>query len=421
MSSPVAGGELWGWYEDEILRFELGSGGLIDLQANVSMWDYANFTWTNNRARLNVGGMLDLYKGPSVFADALTGAGTVTRTYNGTGNTLTVGVAGGSGTFDGTIAGSLAFTKTGSGTQTLSGVNTYTGATTVSGGKLTIDANSINGTSGVSIGAAEFNYNSATALSKSVVFTGTGGTLSGTGTISTAVTVTSGNTLAPGSGVGTLSLGAGLTIAAGGIFNWENNGVNTLGTGDVVNVGGTTTISSTVDTGSQLDLQFAAGTSFSNAFWNTNRSWEFIAGGITAGNLFDASNIDIFIDDVQQGSNNVIPYHGAFTTAVSGSNLKLVWTTVLHGDTNSDNVVDAADYIAIKTNFGLTGIEATLEKGNVTGVMGVDGTVDWDDLQVLMANFGTRSVGGAPATPEPATLGLLAIGALAILRRRRRS
>jgi hypothetical protein len=39
-----------------------------------------------------------------------------------------------------------------------------------------------------------------------------------------------------------------------------------------------------------------------------------------------------------------------------------------------------------------------------------------------MANFGARSGGGAPAaTPEPATLGLLAIGALAILRRRRRA
>jgi hypothetical protein len=37
-----------------------------------------------------------------------------------------------------------------------------------------------------------------------------------------------------------------------------------------------------------------------------------------------------------------------------------------------------------------------------------------------MANFATRSVGGAPPAPEPATLGLLAIGALAVLRRRRK-
>jgi hypothetical protein len=38
-----------------------------------------------------------------------------------------------------------------------------------------------------------------------------------------------------------------------------------------------------------------------------------------------------------------------------------------------------------------------------------------------MANFGTRSVGEAPPTPEPATLGLLAIGALALLKRKRKS
>jgi len=418
----ISDGDFWDYYKTAIVKFQLGSGGLIDVQAGSTLWGYAFFDWTNNLARLNVDGELDLYRGPSVFADALTGAGTVTRTYAGTGNTLTVGVADGSGTFSGTITGTspLNFTKTGSGTQTLTGVNTYTGATTVSGGKLTIDANSINGTSGVSIGAAEFNYNSATALSKNVSFTSTGGTLSGTGAISTAVTVTSGNTLAPGSSVGTLTLG-GLAIAAGGIFNWENNGVNTLGTGDVANVGGTTTISSTVDTGSQLDLQFAAGTSFSNAFWNTNRSWDFITGGVTAGNLFDASNIDIFINSVQQGTTNIITREGAFTTAVSGGNLQLVWTTVLHGDTNGDNVVDAADYIALKTNFGLTGIGATLEKGNVTGAVGVDGTVDWDDLQVLMANFGKTLPAPAAPAPEPATLGLLAIGALALLRRRRRA
>jgi len=359
-----------------------------------------------------------------VYVDALTGSGLVDRTWGSLGGvqTVTVGVDNGSGTFSGIIkntTGTIAFTKTGSGTQTLTGTNTYTGATTVSGGKLTIDANSINGTSGVSIGAAEFNYNSATALSKNVVFAGTGGTLSGTGTISTAVTVTSGNTLAPGSSVGTLTLG-GLAIAAGGIFNWENNGVNTLGTGDVANVtGGTTTISSTINTGSQLDLQFAAGTSFSNAFWNTNRSWEFITGGgVTAGNLFDASNIDIFINSVQQGTTNIITREGAFTTAVSGGNLQLVWTTVLHGDTNGDNVVDAADYIALKTNLGLTGTGATLEKGNVTGAMGVDGTVDWDDLQVLMANFGKTLPAPAAPAPEPCSAMLLMFGAAALLRRR---
>jgi fibronectin-binding autotransporter adhesin len=88
----------------------------------------------------------------------------------------------------------------------------------------------------------------------------------------------------------------------------------------------------------------------------------------------------------------------------------------LPGDTNEDGVVDAIDYIALKTHFGMTE-GATLAQGDLDE----NGTVDWADLQILMDNFGTRSIGGAPAIPEPATLGLLAIGALAILRRRRRS
>jgi len=85
----------------------------------------------------------------------------------------------------------------------------------------------------------------------------------------------------------------------------------------------------------------------------------------------------------------------------------------LFGDANGDVVVDAADYITVKRNFGMT-TGATLKNGDFNG----DGDVDWDDLQTLMSHFGDRSSGSAPA-PEPATLGLLAIGALALLRRRR--
>jgi len=93
-----------------------------------------------------------------------------------------------------------------------------------------------------------------------------------------------------------------------------------------------------------------------------------------------------------------------------------VTLNIIPGDTNSDKVVDAADYIALKSNFGLT-TGASLAQGDFDK----DGDVDWADLQTLMGIFSTRSIGGAPAaTPEPATLGLLAIGALAVIRRRRK-
>lgn len=131
--------------------------------------------------------------------------------------TLQPQVAGVTKTYSGTIVGAagMTLTKTGPGTQVLGGINTYTGLTSVNGGKLTISATgTINASSGVSIGAGEFNYNSATALSKSVSFSTSGGILSGSGTITPLVTVSSNNTLAPGnSAIGTLSFGTGLSLA----------------------------------------------------------------------------------------------------------------------------------------------------------------------------------------------------------------
>jgi hypothetical protein len=86
----------------------------------------------------------------------------------------------------------------------------------------------------------------------------------------------------------------------------------------------------------------------------------------------------------------------------------------LPGDADGDGVVDAADYITVKRNFGMTG--AQWAQGDFSG----DRQVNWTDLQILMANFGTRGVGGstAPAAPEPGSVMLLMFGAAALLRRR---
>ena len=85
------------------------------------------------------------------------------------------------------------------------------------------------------------------------------------------------------------------------------------------------------------------------------------------------------------------------------------------GDADGDGDVDAADYITLKSNIGqATG--AVLADGDFDE----DGDVDWADLVILQDNYG-EGLAGAPGTiPEPATLGLLAIGALAVVRRRRK-
>jgi hypothetical protein len=86
------------------------------------------------------------------------------------------------------------------------------------------------------------------------------------------------------------------------------------------------------------------------------------------------------------------------------------------GDTNGDFVVDAADFINLKANFGMT-TGATLGQGDIA--VPADGAVDWTDLNTLIGNMSPGGSGTAAVTPEPATLSLLALGGLAVLRRRR--
>jgi hypothetical protein len=188
---------------------------------------------------VTVNGILNLVAssatGRTVSVKSLTGAGSVFGSMTAANtNTTTLALNGTSGstTFSGVISngpgtGALALTKSGGSTQILSGTNTYTGNTTVSGGTLTIaSTGTINSSSGVLIGAGNFNYNSSTALTPAITFTGTGGTLSGSGTVG-AITLTTGNTISPGNSPGTLTTGNEVWNG-GATYVWEIN--NATGT-----------------------------------------------------------------------------------------------------------------------------------------------------------------------------------------------
>ncbi len=115
----------------------------------------------------------------NAFSEAintLTGSGQVDL---GTIGSLTVGVSGGSSTFGGTIVGSGGLIKSGNGTFTLTGNNTYTGATTVSNGIVNIQSNTALG--GTGTGTTVADKASLQLQGVSLTITGESLTLNGSG------------------------------------------------------------------------------------------------------------------------------------------------------------------------------------------------------------------------------------------------
>jgi hypothetical protein len=103
-----------------------------------------------------------------------------------------------------------------------------------------------------------------------------------------------------------------------------------------------------------------------------------------------------------------------------------------YGDANLDGAVDGSDYTLIDNGF------TNHLSGWQNGDFNYDGVVDGSDYTLIDNAFNTQGAslgsnpaaliagstsqiaGGTSAVPEPATLGLLGLGAIGLLGRRRR-
>ena len=283
------------------------TGGVIDIVSGTTLVNggWAKGKWGENKAGLQVNGTFDLRDGEWVGADALTGSGVVTQAdvdgwYT---SGLILGVNNGGGTFTGTITDSnngtdnIQLHKYGTGTQILTGTNTYSSSTVVGGGKLTISGTgSINNTTGISIGAAEFNYNSSTALTQAVSFSGTGGTLSGSGTINQAVSIPTGNTLLIGNSVGQMNFGSSLGLGGTTMMEIEGTvGAGLAGGHDFANVAGALTYGGT--------LTLALGTTFGTGTYSWNL---FDFAGADGGTFSTITLADQYSGSLLDGDSNGI-------------------------------------------------------------------------------------------------------------------
>jgi fibronectin-binding autotransporter adhesin len=255
----------------------------------------------------------------------------------------TIGGAG-SGTLSGILSGSgINLTKVGSGTVTLSGVNTYSGATSITGGTLSIGATtglgSTTSTTVSSGSALDIAFSSGTLGNTNTInLNGTGISLAGaltfsgtSSTLSNAIALQTNSTIG-GAGSGTLSgilSGSGINLTKVGSGTVTLSGVNTYSgatsiTGGTLSIGATTglgsTTSTTVSSGSALNIAFSSGTLGNTNTINLNGSGISLAGALTfSGTSSTLSNaIALQTDSTIGGSGS-----GTLSGIISGSGINL--------------------------------------------------------------------------------------------------
>jgi len=231
-------------------------------------------------------------------------------------------------------------------------------------------------------------------------------TLSGTGnwTGGNGVTLDTGAKVSPGNSIGILNNGGGkLTFSDGAIYEWQlTAATGTEGVDwDLLKGTGPTFLGNLIF---KVDNSLFSGTLVGDEEFLV-ASFTSAATGVVVDGSSHMTNVSFQLPEGWSG--------GVLT--LSGNDLIL--SGLVQGnsaDINGDGVVDATDYIILKTHIGSApsaqGMDGDLDNNNM---------VDYPDLVLFMSaiNAGGNAAGGT--IPEPATLCLLALGGLAVIRRRR--
>jgi hypothetical protein len=215
--------------------------------------------------------------------------------------------------------------------------------------------------------------------------------MTGNGTLS--LDVKNNGTLSHGGSVGTITVNGDFTQSSTGTLTVDIGGTSAGVNSDLLSISGQADLSGKLD----IDLLSAYTPSVGDTITI-----------LTYGN---------YVGEFDTLSDWIIGDGLYFATDYKANALNLVTTHAIDGDVNYDGLANNTDLTIMATYYNKTGGTAGWETADFNG----DGYVNWNDLVLLAANYtnGDGTIGIDPSllltsVPEPATLGLLILGSLAI-------
>jgi autotransporter-associated beta strand protein len=313
-------------------------------------------TSPNSQMFIGSNGMVDL-KGFNAAMGSLAGSGPLVNS-GASGVTLTIGGDNSIANYTGNIGNgspiNLSLIKTGTGTQTLSGNNAYTGSTNVSKGELAITTANSLGSGTITVSGGTLDISAGLTFSSPITWGSTGG-IGGTGTYAPGSPLLVGSAsnpsfISPGisdgtNNAGTLTINNSVTFAASKVtLNLDINGASA----DQLNVVGAASLAGTEVNLNTLSAPTAGSYTLLNASGGVTGSFGYFNPGLPADYrvLYTANTVTL----THQASIGAIVAVSP-TTVVTGASVPVVLSVTNAAPVNSSNLA----FTIAATGGNLTG------------------------------------------------------------------